>query len=276
MPDIKTLRAAVARVSSGALEAAPDMLTFSHLRWDFVFQRPQHLMARFAKARRVFFFEEPIVHDQPSAPRLEIRICKETGVRVVVPHLGGPLSRFATEAAQKELLDRFCQDNAVKRPIAWYYTPALYCYSKHLDAVAVVYDCMDELANFRFASPQLPLLERELMRRADVVFTGGQSLYEAKRALHPQVYCFPSSVDRAHFSAARNRKLPEPPDQKDLARPRLGFYGVIDERMDFGLIHAVAQARPDWSIVLLGPLAKVSPDQLPRRPNIHYLGAKPY
>jgi UDP-galactopyranose mutase len=263
-------------VPKPALGGPSDVITFSHLRWDFVFQRPQHLMSRFAKTRRVFFVEEPILHDAPFTPLLRVSRCEKTGVIVLVPHVARGLSRFATEEAQKTLLNQFCQENAIKRPIAWYYTPELYGYSKTLETAAIIYDCMDELANFRFASEQLPLLERDLMRHADLVFTGGRSLYEAKHALHPEVHCFPSSVDREHFSAARETKVFAPADQANIPHPRLGYYGVIDERMDFGLITAVAEAKPDWNIVLVGPVAKVSADELSQARNIHYLGGKTY
>lgn len=261
---------------NSATRSLPDILTFSHVRWDFVFQRPQHLMSRFANTRRVFFFEEPILHDEPEEPRLEVRRCQKTGVVVVVPQLGRHLSRYAIMTAQKAMLDRFCKERGVIDPISWYYSPELYSYSSHLDTSLVIYDCMDELANFRFASPQLPLLEQNLMRRANLVFTGGRSLYEAKKKLHSQVHCFPSSVDRAHFASARYPALPEPDDQKNLSGPRLGFFGVIDERMDFGLVAAVAKARPEWSIILIGPVAKLRPEELANEPNIHYLGAKSY
>jgi len=234
----------------------PDVLVFSHLRWDFVFQRPQHLMSRFAKTRRVFFFEEPETVSGQSDATLAIKVCPRSGVVVVTPQLPEQLSRFAVEEVQRDLLHLFVEEQGIKSPIKWYYTPAMYRYSRDIEAGAIVYDCMDELANFRFASPQLPLLERQLMRAADLVFTGGYSLYEAKRNYHPNVYLFPSSVDRDHFAKARDPKIVEADDQKDLARPRLGFYGVVDERMDFSLIAAVADAHPEWSIVLVGPVAK--------------------
>jgi UDP-galactopyranose mutase len=134
---------------------------------------------------------------------------------------------------------------------------------------------MDELSKFRFAPPQLLDLERELMGKADIVFTGGSSLYEAKKDRHPNVHCFPSSVDRAHFAKAR-AKLFDPADQEDLPKPRLGFYGVLDERFDTELLGNAAEMRPDWSFVMVGPVVKIAPEDLPNRPNIHYLGPKTY
>jgi UDP-galactopyranose mutase len=134
---------------------------------------------------------------------------------------------------------------------------------------------MDELSKFRFAPPKLLDLEQELLDKADIVFTGGTSLFEAKKDRHPNVHCFASSVDRAHFAKARSG-LFDPADQEDLPRPRLGFYGVIDERFDTELLAKVAQARPNWSLVMVGPVVKISEDELPKRPNIHYLGGKTY
>ena len=155
--------------------------------------------------------------------------------------------------------------------VAWYYTPMMLPFSRHLDADVTVYDAMDELSKFRFAPAKLLELEQELIDKADIVFTGGTSLFEAKKDRHPNVHCFPSSVDRAHFAKARSR-LFDPADQEDLPRPRLGFYGVIDERFDTELLGKVAEMRPNWSFVMVGPVVKISEDELPKRPNIHYLG----
>jgi glycosyltransferase involved in cell wall biosynthesis len=134
---------------------------------------------------------------------------------------------------------------------------------------------MDELSSFAFAPPELAARERSLLDRADLVFTGGQSLYEAKRTRHPRVHAFPSSVDVPHFAKAREPQA-EPHDQSIVPRPRLGYCGVIDERMDLDLIRGIAERRPDWQIVMVGPTAKLSPEQLPRAGNIHYLGMKSY
>ena len=148
-------------------------------------------------------------------------------------------------------------------------------WSAQLQPAATVYDCMDELSLFRGAPPALAARERELFQRADLVFTGGQSLYEAKQGQHERVYCFPSSVDVAHFARARSLS-DEPADQRDLAHPRLGFFGVVDERMDLDLLAGVADARPEWQLVIVGPVVKIDRAALPARPNIHYLGGKDY
>jgi glycosyltransferase involved in cell wall biosynthesis len=191
-----------------------------------------------------------------------------------VPHLPQDMPGEAREAALKRLLDAHLSPLGGTL-IAWYYTPMMLPFSRHVDASAIVYDCMDELSKFRFAPPQLLELEQELIDRADLVFTGGSSLYEAKKDRHDSVHLFPSSVDRKHFERAR-QALPEPEDQARIARPRLGFYGVLDERFDTELLGRIAEMRPDWSFVMVGPVVKISPDELPKRPNIHYLGAKKY
>lgn len=250
------------------------LICFSHLRWDFVFQRPQHLMTRFAQDRRVIFWEETVSSPPGSPPRLDSHVCPDSGVIVATPSLPEDLPPERQVEILEELLDGVLA--AAPGPlIRWYYTPMMLPFSRRLEAACTVYDCMDELANFRFAPPELTILERELLAAADVVFTGGYSLWEAKRDRHPNIHPFPSSVDRAHFARARTIR-DEPTDQAALPWPRLGFYGVVDERMDLGLLAALADARPEWSIVVVGPVVKIDPASLPARPNLHYLGGKTY
>jgi UDP-galactopyranose mutase len=246
-------------------ERRDPIVCLSHLRWDFVFQRPQHLMSRFAGTRPVVFFEEPLAADPGATLGVDQRVCRDTGVIVATPRLPEGLEGACRDAVLRQLLDETLEAHAIVRPVLWYYTPMMLPLSRHIEAAAVVYDCMDELANFRFAPPELTRLEGELMSAADVVFTGGHSLYEAKRSLHGNIHPFPSSVDRAHFSRAR---LPGDQDLSGPRRPRLGFYGVIDERMDLDLIAAIADARPDWSLILVGPVVKIAEADLPRRDNL--------
>jgi UDP-galactopyranose mutase len=254
---------------------AATMICFSHLRWDFVYQRPQHLMARFARLMRVYFIEEPILGEGVK-PFLEVR-STVSGVTVAVPHLPAGLDAEAATHAQRALMDELCLEQGIRGPVLWYYTPMAGAFSDHLHSAAVVYDCMDELSAFKFAPPRLRELERALLRRADLVFTGGYSLYEAKCKQHPRVHAFPSSVDVAHFAKARGAlALDEPSDQTAIPHPRLGFFGVIDERMNVQLLTAVAELRPDWQFVMVGPVVKVDPADLPRRPNIHFVGGKKY
>lgn len=251
------------------------LICFSHLRWDFVFQRPQHLMSRFAKSMPVVIWEEPVPSAAGEGPSLDVRPARDiAGVTIVTPHLPDGLDVDAQRTVLKGLLDRYAATLS-GRFIRWYYTPMMLPFSRHLDAVATVYDCMDELSAFRFAPAELLDLERELLDASDIVFTGGYSLYEAKKKRHGSVHPFPSSVDRAHFGKAR-AGVADPADQQAIARPRFGFYGVIDERIDLELLDQVAAARPDWQLVMVGPVVKISEDDLPRRENIHYLGGKNY
>ena len=267
-------------VESVAEPSAPDpqpttLVCFSHLRWNFVFQRPQHLMSRFAREMTVIYWEEPVDIRPKETAYLQVRQAEDaTNVRVVVPHLPQGMPEEAREAALKRLLDAHLVSRAGPL-IAWYYTPMMLPFSKHITPDVTVYDAMDELSKFKFAPEHLLDYEQELIDRADIVFTGGSSLYEAKKDRHDNVHCFPSSVDRAHFAKARAH-LFDPADQEDLPKPRLGFYGVIDERFDIELLDKAAAMRPDWTFVMVGPVVKISEDELPRRHNICYLGSKTY
>ncbi|MEW9583516.1 glycosyltransferase family 1 protein [Paraburkholderia sp. DGU8] len=249
------------------------VLCLSHLRWDFVYQRPQHLLSRIAKHTEVLFFEEPGRSERPEA-WLEVRTTEE-GIRVLTPCLPAGRTAEQDEAAQRVLLDQYLASADVRDLGLWYYSPMALAFTGHLHARLVVYDCMDELSAFKMAPPQIAQREAALMRKANVIFTGGRSLYEAKRGLHPNVHAFPSSVDIGHFAGAL-KASPEPSDQAGIARPRLGFYGVLDERFDAPLIGGLAAARPDWQFIMLGPVVKIELTDLPRADNIHYLGQKAY
>ena len=245
----------------------PQLICFSHLRWNFVVQRPQHLMTRFAASYRLTVWEEPKFDERDAG--LD-QYWAAGGIRVVTPHLPHGLANEHQVAALRRLLDGVvASDTALT---LWYYTPMMLPFSRHLKADCTVYDCMDELANFRFAPQQLLPLEHELLTRADVVFTGGVSLYEAKRSRHADVHAFPSCVDVAHFKRARSTAAMSVRRK----RPRLGFYGVIDERMDLALISGLAEARPDWEFEIVGPIVKIEPAELPTADNIFYPGVRSY
>ena len=221
----------------------------------------------------VMVIEEPAFEGH-EPPHLK-RFCVGEDLEIFVPHLPQDMWDTAIIAAQKQLVtELFCKAR-IAAPVLWYYTPmALQCASEIAGAVTV-YDCMDELSAFKDAPPELQRLEGDLLAKADIVFTGGMSLYEAKHSRHANVHAFPSAVDAEHFGRAR-AALSDSPDQKALGHPRLGFFGVIDERLDRELVAAVARLRPDWRLILVGPVVKIDPAILPRAPNIHYLGAKPY
>jgi hypothetical protein len=250
-----------------------DLLCFSHLRWDFVFQRPQHLMTRFTQTGNVFFLEEPVM-DSTGEPYLTFEK-KLPSLWVLVPHLPDGFGQEDLTQMMNALLNSFFEQHTVSNFIFWYYTPVALEFSKSFKPALIVYDCMDELSAFKFAPPRLKFLEEQLLLKADVVFTGGVSLYEAKKSSHNNIHAFPSSIDKEHFGQGRNG-LQQPADQAMIAGVKLGFYGVIDERFDQELIRQIASKRPDWQIILIGPVVKIDPAMLPQGDNIHYLGSKNY
>jgi protoporphyrinogen oxidase/glycosyltransferase involved in cell wall biosynthesis len=250
------------------------MIVFSHLRWDFVFQRPQQLMTRLARDFDVYFFEEPVVTDGPAwleiqEVALNLHVCR--------PHTASPGSGFSGDQLPElqRLLDQLIGSRKLDAPIAWFYTPMALPLLQRIDTALVVYDCMDELSAFKGAPPGLLDMERGLLSAASIVFTGGPSLYRAKQARHSNVHCFPSSVEREHFALATDPSL-DHAEQRDIPHPRLGFFGVIDERFDAAAIRLMAESHPEWHIVLVGPVVKIDPASLPRGSNIHYMGQRSY
>ncbi len=264
------------QISSVQPDAEPDgidLICLSHLRWGFVFQRPQHLMSRFARQRRVFFVEEPVF--ESAEPELRTHVCPQTGVTVVVPSIPDSTDDGETARQLQQLLLRLLGQFQIHAYIAWFYTPMALRFASDLQPAVTVYDCMDELSLFRGAPPALLEYEEQLIRRADLVFTGGLSLFEAKCERHHNIHAFPSSVDVPHFLKARSTNN-EPVDQQDIPHPRIGYAGVIDERMDLELLAAMAEMRPDWHLIMLGPVVKIPMESLPGNANIHYLGMKLY
>lgn len=260
---------AVPAVDNRTAELRPALICFSHLRWDFVHQRPQHLLTMAARDYRVYFIEEPQIAE--GAPHFRMRV-QTSGVTVLTPVFDAASDPVHE---QQMLVHRLQQTLGGTTIVHWYYTPMALAFTRDLPCDLCVYDCMDELSAFRFAPPELMAREAELLARADLVFTGGKSLFAAKRQRHPDVHCFPSSVDVAHFARARTR-MDEPADQDGIPFPRIGYVGVIDERIDLDLIAAAATALPLVQFVMVGPTAKIDEDDLPRAPNLHWLGRKTY
>lgn len=257
------------------IETPPrNLMCFSHLRWDFVFQRPQHLLSRFGKDMNVYFFEEPLF-DSDQEDYLNISV-KEEKLRVITPHLCKHKNeRGLTVSAITALLANFFKKSVLEDWTFWYYTPMAFQFSEKFKPKLTVYDCMDELSAFKFAPEELPALEKRLMNRADLVFTGGHSLYEAKKDQHNNIFPFPSSIEKEHFAKAR-KQCREPKDQACINGQKIGFYGVIDERFDIELIRGIAEQRPDWQLMLIGPVVKIDEATLPKYSNIHYLGQRSY
>ncbi len=250
----------------------PTLIVFSHLRWGFVFQRPQHLLTRLAQHYRILFIEEPLFQAGP--PGL-IESSPAANITVIQPHtdIDAPGFHDSQIASLQLLLAALVEED--ERPLVWFYTPMALPLLTPFKPGLVIYDCMDELSAFHQAPRQLQQRESALLTRADLVFTGGTSLYEAKKSKHPQVHCFPSSVDAIHFEQALDRNNHHPL-QDTLPPLRLGYYGVLDERIDLPLIAALADSHPEWQIIMVGPVVKIDPASLPQRQNIHWLGQQPY
>lgn len=247
----------------------PALLCFSHLRWNFVHQRPQHLLNEAASSHRVYYVEEPEFGS--GVPFFRMRVAP-SGVTVLTPVFDKSADHVLEQRLLVESLERALGTGPM---VHWYYTPMALRFTRGLRCDLCIYDCMDELSAFRFASPELGPLETDLLARADLVFTGGQSLFAAKRLLHADVHCFPSSVDAAHFAKAK-ATIADPQDQEQIPQPRIGYVGVIDERIDLDLIATAAAALPAVQFVMVGPIAKIDAADLPQAANLHWLGRKDY
>lgn len=250
-----------------------DLIVLSHLRWDFLFQRPQHILSRYGRYRRVYYFEEPLF-GMTEIPRLHI---KETpdNVLVVVPHIPTKGSPQELNLQLAKLLDELIEDEEIIEYSLWYYTPMALNFTRHLKPQNIIFDLMDELINFYEDKRQLGLLEKELTDNADLVFMNGRTLFNSKKHLNSNIHELPSSIDFKHFSLAR-QKLIEPDDQVHIPHPRIGFYGVIDQRVDLEIIGKIAELEPLYQFIVLGPIINVKTSELPIRNNIHFLDKKDY
>ncbi len=242
-----------------------DMIVFCHLRWDFVFQRPQHLINRLSQSYKILMVEEPIVYAEGEKYTAHIKHITDR-ITVLQP-------RVDTINEIGDVIKKHLSSNTI--PIGWFYSAAFVPVFEKIKFCKIIYDCMDELALFKGASQQLISQEKELILKADLVFTGGKSLYESKRHFKTSTYCFPSSVDREHFDIA-NKNAEVPNEIAYLPKPIIGYYGVIDERIDYLLLEETARENPDCSFVMIGPLAKITAEELPQNPNLYFLGMRDY
>lgn len=252
-----------------------------HLRWDFVWQRPQQIFVRLAARHRIAYIEEPLTDDGET--RLAISEPFPNIVRIVpILHRSEGLDVDAQCAEMLPHLQRALGNHPLlagrfDRVIHWFYSPMMAPRMLgKFDTAAVVYDCMDELAKFRFAPPDLPAREATLLAAADVVFTGGHQLFTLKQRHHRNVHLYGCGVDLEHYAKARHAETQIPADIASLPRPILGYFGVVDERLDYALVESLASAFDGGSVVMIGPFAKIDPATLPRRPNLHWLGQRDY
>lgn len=257
----------------------PPIIAFCHLPWSGVWQRPQQFLSRLSRRHRVLFVEtycSPVANPEnrsqpaPGYPN----------VTILQMHL--PEARWSDghyiDLQRRRLLDEFRGSNAsYDDPILWFNDPmAVVAFAGHCAEAAIVYDCMDELAQFKGAPPELAVRERELLRVADVVFCGGRKMRDKRLPLNPNTYFYGTGVDCAHFGRVSDPALAVDPQIAALGDRVLGYFGVIDERIDYDLLAALADALPDCQIAMVGPTAKVDPAGFPQRPNLHWLGRREY
>lgn len=252
---------------------AKNLICFSHLRWNFVYQRPQHIITKLSTHFKTFYMEEPIFDaiDNPHHCFTEI----SDSLIIIVPHLQPGLSEDIQADQLKSILQNILSIGNGQDYIFWYYTPMALEFTQSFSPIVTIYDCMDELSAFNFAPSSLKALELKLMTRADLVFTGGHTLYEEKKKYHNSIYPFPSSIDKSHFGKARYSDS-SPQDQQLVSGTKVGFFGVVDERFDIDLLKEMAEMRPEWQFIIIGPVVKIDPESLPSLVNIHYLGQRSY
>ncbi len=261
------------------------IVCISHLRWDFVWQRPQHVLSRLAKTYRVLFVEEPVGVVDLLEPRLEVTArTLANGACVEVARLLYPVAQerwighgdLLTQTAYTNRLNAYLSNEQIDAPILWLYTPMAIDFANAIPYSLLVVDVMDQLSAFKGAPRELKQNEAMLLPVADAVFTGGMSLYRDKLPFNAHTFVFPSGVEIEHFArAADPSRFPAPIDSLN-GSPVIGYYGVIDERMNLELLRAMAERHPEWQIVMLGPVVKIDPAELPQAPNLHYPGMKQY
>lgn len=269
--------------------AAPDaslaqtapIIALCHLSWDWVWQRPQQYLSRLSRTHRVLFVET-YCSDVP-ATRVDLRIAdNHPNVTICAMHL--PASRWADgkfiDRERRRALQRTLAQELSGRfddAILWFNDPmAVTAFAGHLDESLIVYDCMDELSQFKGAPPALLERERDLLEVADVVFCGGRKMRDRRLRHNSNCHFFGTGVDCRHFGSALSPRTAVAPAIAKLNGPVLGYFGVIDERIDYDLLATLADADPTWHIAMIGPVCKVDPAQFPQRPNLHWLGGQPY
>jgi glycosyltransferase involved in cell wall biosynthesis len=259
------------------------IIVHCHLCWDWVWQRPQQFMSRFSHKHRVLFIETLCPDENLVSPLVQLRRFEKwpnlTLLRLQFPAwrwndgewVDRERRRLVKEALRGPLRGQF------NHPVQWFYDPmAVRAFAGQMGEIAAVYDCMDELSQFKGAPPEIRKREAELLDVADVVFTGGRRMWESKSKHNPNCHFYGCGVDVPHFSKARSPQTVVPDDIARLPKPVLGYFGVVDERMDYELLTKLARGNPQWSIAMVGPVAKVDPATLPRLENLHWLGGRDY
>jgi glycosyltransferase involved in cell wall biosynthesis len=252
-----------------------------------------HQIARWlARGRQVYYIECPGLR----APKSSGRDLKKIWVKlgrflrgarevqeglIVRTLLQLPFHRFAwvrriNKALLLATLRWLMWREGIHRPICWFMIPHLSSVVGHLNEGLSVYYCIDDYAALPDVDPiAVRAMDEELTRKADLVFVASDTLLPTKLALNPDTYVSPHGVDFDHFAQAQDVALAVPADIKDLPRPVIGFFGLIERWIDLDLVDFLADQRPHWTFLMIGRVA-IPDDQVLRRPNIHYLGKRPY
>lgn len=281
-PNATAIPVSIERANSGPSSDFP-IVVHSHLGWDWVWQRPQQFLSRLSARHRVLFVEGPVPVEGIAAANMTLREVPDFP-NIVVVQMQMPAKRWSDGAWVDKERRRLVQSvlagplgQSFANPVQWFYDPmAVTAFAGHLNERALVYDCMDQLSQFKGAPPELVKRERELLAVADVVFAGGPKMWAAKREHNSNCFSYGCGVDVKHFGKARKATTPLPFDVAQLRGKVLGYFGVVDERMDYELVAALADHDPGWHVVIVGPTAKVDRKDFPERPNLHWLGGRDY
>ena len=250
-----------------------------------LWQRPQQIAVRLAKSYSILYFWPRYASDLARRRGNSQQVEPESAlsVRLVSPLLL-PFERAIPAACRTNLgtvksiiSHRLWAEGFATAPILWFYAPRFAPLLDSLEHSAVVYDIMDEHSAFSFARRDMRELEARLLRDADLVFAGTNTLAERKREFAPQVRYLPCGVEFEHFSAAAAKNLHVPPVLSGVSGPVIGYFGAVDDRLDFDMLLAAAMRHPDWTILLAGPwLATKSRAEVQSQPNILMPGLVPY
>jgi glycosyltransferase involved in cell wall biosynthesis len=270
---------------------AQDIICFAH-DWGGDPTSKTHIMRLLAKKSRVLWVNS-IAMRRPVASKSDARRlitklrrafagCVEVEPNIfvvnplVLPLPGSALAQRLNGVLLERSLRRTLSKLSFARPILWTFLPTMNRLVGRLGERLLVYHCVDKYSEFSgVPRDAIVAMERDLVKRADLVFTSAARLLEECRPLNPHTHFITHGVDTAHFGRALDPQTPVPDDLAGIRKPVAGFFGLIADWVDLPLIRSLARERPDWSFVLIG---KAATDLAPLQglSNVHWLGQKPY
>ncbi|MEW6448454.1 MAG: glycosyltransferase [Bacillota bacterium] len=270
-----------------------DIICLSSVNWDPIWTRKQQVLSRLHPSNRILYVEPPGTLISPfkdpsywgkwrpwgrwvSRPRPNIYVFQPP---FVLPfgnmyHWVGKLNQYWLAAWVNLAIHRL----KIKHPILWTYLPGTAAVARLIKHAVLIYDCVDEHGAYKGLVSERTIwkLETELLRTADITFVTAPGLYQRRKDHARRIYYVPNAADVAHFNKACDPETPIPEEIRRLPSPRLCFVGVVQEWVDTELLARVARERPEWSIVLIGPVAPgISLHGLDKMPNVFFLGRKP-